>query len=147
MREALKSRRAQIALFIICILIIVCGILFIPSGEKSIQEGSNKKNDSEQEVIVHNADENTVEEKAESGLTVSESEDGPSLDKENMIDFNGSDKTSNEKNDTDNVTDEENEDDHTETTDEEEDADKTEEPPQDTDSSDTDTGVTWGNFY
>ncbi len=43
----------------------------------------------EKDVIVHEIDGETVEEKSKDGLVESDSEDGPVLKEENIIDFNG----------------------------------------------------------
>lgn len=90
MNKLLKNKKMCIALLVICILILAGVIIGIAlKGDKD--ETETGKTGTGQDVIVHDADEDTVEEKAEGGLTESDSEDGPVLNEDNMIDFNGSD--------------------------------------------------------
>lgn len=90
MNKLWKNKKVCIALLVICVLVLAGVIIGIAmKGDKDDVETG--KTDLGQEIIVHESDENTVEEKAEDGLTESDSEDGPVLDENNMIDFNGSD--------------------------------------------------------
>lgn len=73
---------------VIGVLLLAGLILVLTLGKDKEKTG---KDNAENDVIVHETDENTVEEKAEGGLKESDSEDGPVLDEDNMIDFNGSD--------------------------------------------------------
>lgn len=76
---------------IACIIgvLLLAGVILVLSLGKD--KGKTGKENVEDDVIVHETDENTVEEKAEEGLKESDSEDGPVLDEDKMIDFNGSD--------------------------------------------------------
>lgn len=90
MNKLWKNKKICIALLVICVLVLAGVIIGIAmKGNKDKTETG--KTGSGQDVIVHDTDEDTVEEKAEGGLTESDSEDGPVLNEDNMIDFNGSD--------------------------------------------------------
>ena len=82
-----------IALTIIAVILlgVVVGI--------SVVNKKNEKADKDYEYIVHETDKDTVEEETENGLNASDSEDGPVLDQDNMIDYNGGDSNSGDKND------------------------------------------------
>lgn len=100
----------------------------------------NGKKDRNSDYIVHEKDEDTVEIETENGLNQSESEDGPVLDEDDMIDFNGGNFDSSEKSDKNETI--HKEDGKTDVTpdkddDNEDDAEEPETP---------DTGV-WGTFY
>ena len=81
-------KKKYIIAIIIGVLLLVGLILVLTLGK---DKGKTGKENAENDVIVHETDENTVEEKAEDGLIESDSEDGPVLDEDKMIDFNGSD--------------------------------------------------------
>ena len=107
----------------------LAGVIIIKSVE---DEPENGKGGSGPGVVVHESDEETIEEKAEDGLKESDSEDGPVLDEDNMIDFNGSETKDDHKtnsDDTDEPT-------HENLNDEEEEEDE----------NSKDTGA-WGTFY
>lgn len=84
-------KKKYIIAIIIGVLLLVGLILVLTLGN---DEGKTDKENTENDVIVHESDENTVEEKAEDGLKESDSEDGPVLNEETMIDFNGGDSQS-----------------------------------------------------
>ena len=141
MNKIMKNKKLCVAILIICILILVGVIIAVAvRGDKDDTEIG--KGSSKQEVIVHESDKDTVEEKAEGGLTESDSEDGPVLDEDKMIDFNGSDaKTEDDKTDSassdsdDNAGEDNNADDSTD-----------ENPKEEEDEESKDTG-SWGAFY
>lgn len=90
MNKLLKNKKICVVILAICVLVLAGVIIGIAlTGDKG--ETETGKTGSGQDVIVHDTDEDTVEEKAEGGLTESDSEDGPVLNEDNMIDFNGSD--------------------------------------------------------
>lgn len=139
MKKMLKNKKLYITIIIICILILVGWIIGIIMNQGKETSG---KNDSEQDVIVHETDENTVEEKAEEGLKESDSEDGPVLNEDNMIDFNGSDAKSDnnesEGNDVDDSKTDDNEDTNA--------AEPSDDEQKEDDENSDDTG-SWGIFY
>lgn len=90
MNKLWKNKKVCIALLVICVLILA-GVIIGIAVKGNKDETETGKTGSGQDVIVHDTDEDTVEEKAEGGLTESDSEDGPVLNEDNMIDFNGSD--------------------------------------------------------
>ncbi len=81
-------KRKYIIAIIIGVLLLVGLILVFTLGKDN---GKTDKDNTGNDVIVHESDDNTVEEKAEGGLKESDSEDGPVLDEDTMIDFNGGD--------------------------------------------------------
>lgn len=85
MKKILKNKKICMTIVVVCVLILVAIII----GLVLNRDKSSVSNE-EQDVIVHEADENTVEEIGEDGLFESDSEDGPVLSEDNMIDFNGS---------------------------------------------------------
>lgn len=90
MNKLFKNKKVCITILVICILILLGVIIAVTiKGDKDNTE--SEKGGLKQEVIVHESDKDTVEEKAAGGLTESDSEDGPVLDEDKMIDFNGSD--------------------------------------------------------
>ena len=147
MKKMLKNKKLYITIIIICILILVGWIIGIVMNQGKEPSG---KNDSEQDVIVHETDENTVEEKAEAGLKESDSEDGPVLNEDNMIDFNGSDaKSDNDESEKNDVDDSKTDDKQGNDSEDNEDTNATkpsdDEQKEDDENSD-DTG-SWGIFY
>lgn len=88
MKEIWKNKKIRIGILVLCILILIGVIIGIALNGDRNETG---KEDDGQDVIVYEADKNTVEKKDEGGLTESDSEDGPVLNEDNMIDFNGSD--------------------------------------------------------
>lgn len=81
-------KKKYIIAIIIGVLLLVGLILVFTLGKDN---GKTNKDNTDNDVIVHESDDNTVEEKAEGGLKESDSEDGPVLDEDTMIDFNGGD--------------------------------------------------------
>ncbi|MBQ2986761.1 MAG: hypothetical protein IJE23_04690 [Tyzzerella sp.] len=73
-------------LAIIAILVLFGLVLALILGKGN---GKENRDNVGKDVIVHESNENTLEEDAEDGLKESDSEDGPILDEETMIDFNG----------------------------------------------------------
>ena len=137
----------------ICIVILVCVILVfagvivgVALSNKQDKDVAGKE-DKDQNVIVYENDENTVEKESENGLKESDSEDGPVLDKNSMIDFNGSDATSNDTNTVQNNAGNSNNDTSGDNTDDSNDSSHTDDNadnPKDEDSKDT---GSWGAFY
>ncbi len=98
-----------------------------------------KDNNTDPNYKVHEADDDTVEIESENGLQESESEDGPILEENNMIDFNGDASEKSEKDDkTDVITDKDGEKE-----------DYTEEPKESEELDEPETSETgkWGTFY
>lgn len=96
MKKVLKNKKICIAVIVICMLILVgviIGLALDNDADKADKENAG------QDVIVYEADENTAEETDEDGLIESDSEDGPVLSEDNMIDFNGSDTESSDEKD------------------------------------------------
>lgn len=141
-----KKHIIALAIGLVVLLGLVIGIMVI-NGQK----------DKNSDYTVHEKDDDTVEIESENGLNQSESEDGPVLDEDNMIDFNGSDADSSDRSDKNDTTDK------TDTTDKEDDKtdatpdkdggneDDTEEPSEgDLENPDEpevpETGA-WGSFY
>ena len=127
----------MVVLIVLVLVGIIVGVSWRDNSDKDMADRENK----EQDIIVYETDENTIEEKVENGLQASDSEDGPILDENSMIDFNGSnyDATDNDKNNTGKSDDK----DHV--------GDNIDEPnnesqinDKETDSKDT---GTWGGFY
>lgn len=79
-------KKKYIIAIIIGVLLLVGLILVFTLGKDN---GKTNKDNTDNDVIVYESDDNTVEEKAEGGLKESDSEDGPVLDEDTMIDFNG----------------------------------------------------------
>lgn len=150
MNKLFANKKICIAILVFVILIfagVIVGVVLRGNQDKDMAG----KEDKDQDVIVFETDENTVEKESESGLKKSDSEDGPVLDKNSMIDFNGSDATSNdtntEQNDASNGnvnnTDDSNNSNHTE--------DNADEPKDENQNDDDQTNSketgTWGVFY
>lgn len=143
------------------IILVICFfvLLAVVIGVVAIN-GQKDNTDNGTDYIVHETDEDSVEEKSENGLKESDSEDGPVLNKDNMIDFNG-DKSHSDKTDKNGKADNTNNTDSVEDTDkvngdnqDSENKSETEEPSNDEsneseepeDSKVPDTGA-WGIFY
>lgn len=96
MRKILQNKKVRIALIAIIVPVLAGVVLGIAlNGDKD----KTDRDSAEQDLIVHEKDENTIEETVEDGLIESDSKDGPVLNEENIIDFNGSDAgNTNEKN-------------------------------------------------
>ena len=143
-------KKKYIIAIIIGVLLLMGLILVMTLGNDKVK--TNKDN-TENDVIVHESDDDTVEEKAEGGLKESDSEDGPVLDEDTMIDFNGGDNQ-----DEGNDTSDDNQGDNSKPTDKPSDdkpSDSTEngdggdnegEEPSEDDEDSKDTGA-WGAFY
>lgn len=139
MREIWKNKKVRIGILGICILILIGLIIGIVLNGDKDKIGTGKEN-SGQDIIVHEADKDTVEEKAEDGLKESDSEDGPILNEDNMIDFNGSDAS-------DSSEDEESSDEDSSEDEESNDEDSSEDDKKEEgEDGETDTG-SWGIFY
>lgn len=147
-------KKKHISVLVVGIIILV-GILI---GVISI---TSKDDNVDKDYKVHDTDENTVEIESEKGLKESDSEDGPTLEENNIIDFNGGNFNSSEKNDQKDTTDEkDNKTDVTQNKDgdnegstekpkepeEPEDSEEPEKPEQPDENEIPDTG-TWGAFY
>lgn len=131
MNKLWKNKKICITILVICILILAGVIIGIAlKGDKG--ETETGKGGSGQEIIVHESDEDTVEEKAEGGLMESDSEDGPVLNADNMIDFNGSDASGDNTGD-DSAADNAD--------------DSTDENPKEDDEEDSEDTGSWGAFY
>lgn len=127
MEKILKQKKICIAVIIIFVLILAGVIIGLAlNNDKDKVDKDNTK----QDVIVHEADENTEEESDEDGLFESDSEDGPVLSEENIIDFNGSDAESSDEKDS---------------VDSDKNTDSTDDKNNDKDSSDDDASSTAGN--
>ena len=135
-------KQKHIIVSIIAVLLLIGLVLVWTLGK-----GTEKENEDNagKDITIHQSDKNTVEEKAEGGLQESDSEDGPILDEDTMIDFNGGDAQTGgegvgEGDDTTEVADEEptGGDTTEDTTGNEED---------DEDTEDTEDTGTWGGFY
>ena len=72
----------------LCILVTIAVIFGISLKR---DEDVSDNNQPGQDITIYETDEDTVEKEAEGGLKESDSEDGPVLNEENMIDFNGGD--------------------------------------------------------
>lgn len=81
-------KKKYIIAIIIGVILLLGLILVLTLGK---DKGKPDKDNAGNDVIVHESDDDTVEEKAEGGLKESDSEDGPVLDEDTMIDFNGGD--------------------------------------------------------
>ncbi len=81
-------KQKYIIVSIIAVLLLIGLVLVLTLGK-----GTEKENEDNagKDITIHQSDKNTVEEKAEGGLQESDSEDGPILDDDTMIDFNGGD--------------------------------------------------------
>lgn len=79
-------KRKYIIALVICLLVLI-GIIIGIVVTNNQKEDGNKKSD----YTVHETGDDTVEEESENSLNESDSEDGPVLDEDNMIDFNGGD--------------------------------------------------------
>ena len=95
MIKFLENKKVRIVLIAIIVLVLAGVVLGIAlnGGKEKIDKG-----DAGQDVIVHEKEENTKEEVGETGLIESDSEDGPSLKEENIIDYSGSEKQGSSKN-------------------------------------------------
>ncbi len=92
MKKVLNNKKIGSVIIILSVLIllgIIVGVLF-RGNENQISNNDSNRNNLEQDIIVHESDENTVEKQDEDGLSSSVSEDGPVLNDEQIIDFNGS---------------------------------------------------------
>ena len=87
------KKKCIIALTIIAVILFSVVISIIAVNKKK------EKTDQDYEYTVHESDKDTIEEETEDGLNISDSEDGPVLDEDNMIDFNGGDSNSGNKTD------------------------------------------------
>lgn len=81
-------KKKYIIASIIAVLVLTGLVLVLTLGKDGEKENGDN---SGKDITVHESDKNTVEEKAEGGLKESDSEDGPVLDDDTMIDFNGGD--------------------------------------------------------
>lgn len=140
MNKLWKNKKIRIALLVICVLILA-GVIIGIAVKGNKDETETGKAGSGQDVIVHDTDEDTVEEKAEGGLTESDSEDGPVLNEDNMIDFNGSDAKDDNKADNGGKTDSEGSGNENAGNDSED-----ENPKEDDEEDSEDTG-SWGAIY
>lgn len=86
MNKILKDKKTCIFLFS-AVILVLSGII--------IMVAVKGRKDKEQDTIVYDTDKDTVEEKVKDGLKESDSQDGPALDENNMIDFDGNDSTVN----------------------------------------------------
>ncbi len=95
MIKFLKNKKVKIMLIAIIVLILAGVVLVI-----ALNGGKDKtdKGDAGQDVIVHEKEENAKEEVGETGLIESDSEDGPSLKEENIVDYSGGEKQESSKN-------------------------------------------------
>ena len=138
-----KKHIAALTVSLVILLGVVIGVMVI-----------NGPKDRNSDYIIHEKDDDAVEIETENGLKQSESEDGPVLDEDNMIDFNSGNFNNSEESDKHNTTDKE--DDKTDVTPDKDSGneDYTEEPLEgDTDNPEIpeepdvpETGA-WGNFY
>ncbi len=97
MNKFLKNKKMCIAIFVVAVLVLA-GIIIGVAIKSDKDSESNGRVGKEQDVIIYDTDENTVEEKTEEGLKESDSEDGPVLSNDNMINFDGSDANDNQAN-------------------------------------------------
>lgn len=85
----LENKKIRIAIIIIIVLILAGVVIGIAlNGDKNKAD----KGDAGQDIIVHEKEDNTKEESDEAGLIESDSEDGPILKEENIIDYSGGEK-------------------------------------------------------
>ena len=88
MIQFLENKKVRIALIAIVVLILAGVVLSIAlNGDRDTTD----KEPAGQDVIVHEKEENAKEEIGEGGLIESDSEDGPVLKEENIIDYSGDD--------------------------------------------------------
>lgn len=149
-------KKRYIVISVICLLLLCVAL--------TVGMIMNKDTDSDgdvfENVIVHDTNKDTVEEESEDGLKESDSEDGPVLNEETIIDFNGNDekKDSDKKNESTSEKQEDSEDDDSDNLKDEEgtenntvddnkadiEDDTTEDNKKEEDSKDT---GSWGVFY
>lgn len=87
------KKKYVVALTIMAVILFCVVISIIGVNKKK------EKADKDYEYTVHESDKDTIEEETENGLNESDSDDGPFLDEDNMIDYNGGDSNSGDKND------------------------------------------------
>ena len=124
------NKKHKIAIAVAISLVVLIGVIVGIILANSNKDKSKKNPD----YTVHESDKNTIEEESENGMTESDSEDGPVLDENAMIDFNGGDKEDTSKEPTD------------EGKDQQVNPDKPTNPDEPEEPDVPDTG-TWGGFY
>lgn len=92
MKKVLNNKKKCIILISLSVLILLVIIMWVLSRENKNQINNNNSNKDniEQDIIVHESDENLKEKQDEDGLAPSDSKDGPVLKDEQMINFNDS---------------------------------------------------------
>ena len=155
MMKFLENKNVRMAIIIIVVLILAGVVIGIAlNGDKDKAD----KGDTGQNVIVHEKEDDTREESDEAGLIESDSEDGPMLKDEDIIDYsggNGENSTPNSKEEADDASSKDNSDENNSDKDNSDkdnsDKDNSDKNDSDKDESDKDEGTkdtgSWGAFY